>query len=190
MTAFALAGDQPLLTGLMTLVTFIGLVLYGPSLAGLLAGLADRGRRGTARRIAARNITRSPRRAAATALALTIGLSVVTAVAVTAESVKVSVADAVTAGNRSDLVVTPVGTSLGISPAVARLLRHRSDVADVVELRGTFAKAGDAVASVTGADREGLDRALDLEVRRGDLTGFVPGTLLVASREPTTGDWR
>jgi len=183
MTACAWAGDHPWLTGLTTLVTFIGLVLYGPSLAGLLARLADRGRRGTARRIAARNITRSPRRAAATALALTIGLSVVTAVAVTAESVKVSVADAVTAGNRSDLVVTPVGTSLGVSPAVARLLRHRSDVAEVVELRATFAKVGGGVASVAGADREALVRALDLGVHQGALTGFVPGTVLVASRD-------
>jgi putative ABC transport system permease protein len=183
LTACAVVGDQPWLTGASALGTFIGLVLFGPSLAAMLATLADRGRRGTPRRIAARNIARSPRRAAATAMALTIGLSVVAAVAVTAESVQVSIADAVSAGNRSDLVVTPVGASLGISPAVAARLRSRSDVADVVELRGSNAQVGGHVASVAGADREGLGRALELDVRQGALKAFVPGALLVASRE-------
>jgi putative ABC transport system permease protein len=183
MATIAWAGDQPWLTGAMTLVTFVGLVLSGPMLAEVLARLAGRARRGTPRQVAARNIARSPRRAAATALALTIGLSVVTAVAVTAESVKVSVADAVTAGNLSDLVVTPVGATLGISPAVADHLRGRTDVTDVVEVRGGFAEVDDRVGSVAGADREGLDRVLDLDVRQGTLADFVPGTVLVASRE-------
>ena len=96
----------------------------------------------------------------------------VAAVAVTAESVQVSIADAVTAGNRSDLVVTPVGASLGISPAVAARLRARGDVADVVELRSSFAQVAGQVASLAGADREGLGRSLELEVREGALAAL------------------
>ena len=78
--------------------------------------------------MAARNIGRNSRRAAATALALTIGLTVVAAVAVTAASLKDSVADAVSGGNRSDLILEPAGAGIGISPSVADLLRARDDV--------------------------------------------------------------
>ena len=62
--------------------------------------------------------------AAATALALTIGLTVVTAVAVTAASLKDSVSEAVSGGNRSDLILEPAGAGMGISPSVAELLPY------------------------------------------------------------------
>ena len=58
----------------------------------------------------------------------------------TASSLKDSVADAVSGGNRSDLILEPAGAGSAISPSVADLLRARDDVADVVELRETGAQ--------------------------------------------------
>src|SRR5436305_2456993 len=138
--ACAAVGNQRWLTLLATLMTFAGLVVAGPALARGMARLADRGRRGNAWRMAARNISRNARRSAATALALTIGLTVVAAVAVTAASLKDSVSEAVSGGNRSDLILEPAGAGLGISPSVATLLRGRHDVADVVQLRESGAR--------------------------------------------------
>ena len=181
MTAVALVGNQPWLTGASTLITFVGLVICGPTLAGMLAAVADRGRRGTARRMAARNIGRASRRAAATALALTIGLSVVAAVAVVAASLKDSVTEAVEAGNRSDFIVAPVAVTGGVSPEVAALLREDPDVETVVEFRQSGAMVAGEVVTVVGADPAGLASVLDLGVTEGSLHDFQPGSILLGN---------
>ena len=153
----SLVGNQRWWTVVATLTAFAGLVFVGPSLARGMARVAAHGRRGGGWRMAAGNIGRSSRRAAATAMALTIGMTVVVAVAVTAASLKDSVTDAVNGGNRSDLILEPVGAGLGMPPTVADLLRSRRDVADVVELREWGAQVGGEGTLVTGLDTEGLD---------------------------------
>jgi putative ABC transport system permease protein len=177
------AGNQRWWTVLATSVTFAGLVVAGPTLARATARLADHGRRGGGWRLAARNIARNARRSAATALALTIGLTVVVAVAVCAASLRESVADAVSGGNRSDLILEPAGAGLGVSPSVADLLRRRDDVADVVELRETGARVNGHDSLVSAMSAEGLDRVIDLGVEEGSLQAFGPGGILVSTQE-------
>ena len=181
LAACAAAGNQRWGTVLATLVTFAGLVVAGPTLARATARLADHGRPGGGWRMAARNIARNARRAAATALALTIGLTVVVAVAVTSASLRESVADAVSGGNRSDLILEPAGAGLGVSPSVAALLRGRDDVADVVELRETGARVNGRDSLVSAMDPEGLGRVIDLGIEDGALERFGPGSVLVSS---------
>ena len=129
--------------------------------------------------MAGRNIARNSRRSAATALALTIGLTVVAAVTVTASSLKESVSEAVTGGNRSDLILSPAGAGIGISPAVAALLRSRGDVGTVVELRESVARINGQDAWVTGLDPAGLDQVIDLGIESGSLKNLATGTMLV-----------
>jgi putative ABC transport system permease protein len=176
------AGNQPLLTGASTLVSFAGLVAAGPVLARGLARAADRGRRGSPWRLAARNIARAPQRAAATALALTIGLTVVCGVAVTAASAKESVAEAVSGGFRADLILKGAGQSLGLSPAVARDLRAREDVETVVSLRMTNARVEGHGTLVAAATTDGLDEVADLGIEGGATGDLVPGTVLVGEQ--------
>jgi putative ABC transport system permease protein len=133
--------------------------------------------------MAARNVGRNSRRAAATALALTIGLTVVAAVAVTAASLKDSVSEAVSGGNRSDLILEPAGAGMGISSSVAELLRGRADVEDVVELREWGAQVDGRGTMVTGLDTEGLDQVIDLGVETGDLADLGRGRILVSSTQ-------
>jgi putative ABC transport system permease protein len=179
----AVAGNQRWWTVLATLVTFAGLVTAGPTLARATAHLADHGRRGGAWRMAARNIGRNARRSAATALALTIGLTVVVAVAVSAASLRASVEDAVSGGNRSDLILEPAGAGIGVSPAVADLLRDRDDVTDVVELRETAARVDGHDSLVSAMNVEGLDRVIDLGIEDGSLDALGPGTILVSTQQ-------
>ena len=174
-------GNQRWWTVLATVTTFAGLVVLGPALARGAARLADHGRRGGGWRFAARNIARSSRRSAATALALTIGLTVVAAVAVTATSLKSSVSDAVSGGNRSDLILEPAGAGIGLSPSVAKLLRARDDVSDVVELRESSAQVNGHGSLVTAMDTAGLARVIDLGVESGSLDALEPGTMLVST---------
>lgn len=179
----AVIGNLPLWTGLATLTTFAGLVAAGPSLARATARVADRGRRGGGWRLASRNVARNARRSAATALALTIGLTVVSAVAVTAESMKTSVSEAVSGGNRADLILQPAGTGFGLSPAAAALLRDREDVAEVVEFRSSTAKVDGTSTWLTGADTAGLDQVLDLGIETGSLEALRPGRILVGEKK-------
>lgn len=169
--------------GLATLVAFAGIVVAGPQLASGLARLADRGRRGGAWRLAARTIGRFPQRAAATALALTIGLAVVCAVAVTAASTKASVADAVHGGSRADLLVEPEAMGGRISPAVADVLRARDDVAAVLELRSSSGSVGGRSTSVLGLDHASMPSLLDLGMATGDAAEFEPGTVLLSAEQ-------
>lgn len=183
LAACAVVGNQRWWTVGAALTAFLGLVFVGPMLARGLARLAGHGRRGGAWRMAGRNVRRSSRRAAATALALTIGLTVVSAVAVTASSLKDSVSEAVSGGNRSDLILEPAGAGMGISPAVATRLRGRDDVADVVELREWSAQVGGKEQLVTGLDTAGLDQVIDLGVESGSLADLRPGSVLVGTRQ-------
>ncbi|MEV1288595.1 FtsX-like permease family protein [Micromonospora sp. NPDC049679] len=184
----AVTKNQPALTGLSTLVAFAGLVTAGPLLARGVAQLADRGRPGGGWRIAARNIGRAPKRAAATALALTIGLAVVCAVSVTAASTKTSVADSVNGGNRSDLILKPTGQGGGISPAAAEILRSRQDLAAVIELRFSAARVNDQNGFVAGLDTAGLPSVADLDIRSGALADFRDGTLLLSTKQAAALD--
>jgi putative ABC transport system permease protein len=177
----SVVGNQRWWTVIATLTTFAGLVFVGPSLARGLARIAGHGRRGGGWRMAARNVGRNSRRAAATALALTIGLTVVAAVAVTAASLKDSVSEAVSGGNRSDLILEPAGAGLGVSPSVAALLRARDDVRDVVELRESGAQVDGHETLVTGMDTAGLDHVIDLGMETGSLAELGPGRILVST---------
>ncbi|WP_434582185.1 ABC transporter permease [Carbonactinospora thermoautotrophica] len=182
--AAAVVKNQGGLTALSALVAFTGLVTAGPLLARAIAWAADRGRPG-GWRMAARNIGRAPQRAAATALALTIGLAVVCAVSVTAASTKASVAEAVNGGNRSDLILRPaaaMGTG-GISPAVADILRGRDDLAAVMEVRFSHAKVNGTSTNVAGVETGTLDRVMNLGLASGSLAGFRDGTLLLSTKQ-------
>jgi putative ABC transport system permease protein len=179
----AVVGNQPVLTGLSTLVAFAGLVAAGPVLARAMARMADRGRRGSGWRLAARNIARAPRRSAATALALTIGLTVVCAVAVTASSTKDSLAEMVNGGNRSDLILKAAGQGSGMSPAVADVLRDRDDVGTVVEMRFSGARVQDSSTFVAGLDPRGLADVADLGIESGSIDDFHKGTMLLGVKQ-------
>lgn len=182
LAGLAVVGNQRWWTVLATVTTFAGLVVAGPTLARGIARLADHGRRGGGWRMAARNISRNSRRSAATALALTIGLTVVAAVTVTAASLESSVSDAVSGGNRSDLILEPAGAGLGISPAVATLLRSRDDVADVVELRESGARVNGRDALVSAMDTGRIAQVIDLGITSGSLDDLRTGSILVGAR--------
>lgn len=177
------AGNQRWWTLIGTAATFVGLVVAGPALARAMARLVDHGPRGGPWRMAARNIDRSSRRAAATALALTLGLTVVVAVAVTSASLKESVSDAVSGGNRADLILEPLGMGLGVSPSVAELLRDREDVSDVVELRESAVQVDGRDSLVTALDSDGLGNVLDLGLEEGSIDALEKGTMLISTTD-------
>ncbi len=201
----AVRGDAPVAAALGTLLAFAGLVTAGPLLARGMAGLVDRGPRGGGWRLAARNIARAPQRSAATALALTIGLTVVCGVAVTAASAKASIADAVNGGNRSDLILKPVGAgqrdeSRGRGrPAGARRRGHRGRDAVLrcpgrrqLVVRGRHGRrraspTSSTSGSVSGSIDDFGEGGMLLGVRQAEALGLVAGDDITVTF-PETGD--
>lgn len=85
------------------------------------------------------NAMRSPRRTAATAAALMIGIGLVGVVAIAAASMKASASRTVQSTLRADFVLASIGMpggSGGVPPAVADRLRGAPGIATVSELRG------------------------------------------------------
>jgi putative ABC transport system permease protein len=170
------------LVGLGVLAAFIGLVVLGPDLARLTARLVRHGRP-TGWGMAARTIGRSPRRSATTALALTIGLALVTAVTVTASSTKASVTDLLDRTSKADLIVMSSSQAAqGFSPEVAQALRSVPGVDTVAEMRFTRAKVYGGISSVAALPPD-AEKAVDLQVGSGSFTSLDRGTIAVSTDE-------
>jgi putative ABC transport system permease protein len=133
-------GAALLLSGMSLLVPF----LVAP--AARLAGAPLVALFGEPARLGRQNAVRSPRRTAATASALMIGITLIGVVAILAASMKASARTAIESAMRSDFAITAnsvPGSSGSVPPQVASRLRGVPQVAAVSEIRtGQWGLAG------------------------------------------------
>ena len=113
-------------TALAALVTLVGVVVLGPVVARPAAAMlgAPLAAGGISGVLARRNAMRNPRRTAATATSLLIGVAVVTSFTVIAASLLQSIEDSVSRQFAGDLVIVGEGSgglSTELAPAVAAL---------------------------------------------------------------------
>lgn len=119
-------------------------------------------------RLAERNSVRQPRRTAATAATLMIGVALVTTVAIVAASTTASVERRLTADQRGDFVIAPVG----YEPFDARVTAAVESIDGVAAAYPFFrgpARVGDADIQLGGASAEAIERASSLRVVAGSL---------------------
>ncbi|WP_225821618.1 ABC transporter permease [Streptomyces naphthomycinicus] len=161
--------------GAGALLALAAFVVLGPVAATtavrLLGGPLDR-LRGVTGALARRNALRSPKRTAATASALMIGVAVVSLFTVFAASLKATMDQTVSRSFAGDIAVsTPsygAGGS-GLSPRLAPALRRLPEVETAVGLgRGVAEVNGDGRA-LTVTDPAALARAFDLGTVSGSL---------------------
>jgi putative ABC transport system permease protein len=149
------------------------LAATGPSLTRpILRVLGGNGAHlGAVGRIARGNSLRTPRRTWTTAGALTIGLALVSSVAVLAASMKASVADALDATLRADVVVTSGGAFTGttIPPVLARELADAPGVGPVSPLRVGPGRVDGEGALVMAVDPASWEAVHGTEVGSGVL---------------------
>lgn len=120
------------------------------------------------------NLPRDPRRAAAAASALMVGLALVATFATLADSVKASAGSAIRDTYRADLaLLAPDGFS-PLSPRLARELRGLDAVGLVSELRTDLWRHPGTrrVRLLTGVDPDTVGRVLDLDLVAGSLDGL------------------
>lgn len=149
--------------GLILAVLFAAPALSRPVLAGLGWLIRPFGPIG---QMARNNAVRNPRRTAATAFALTLGLMLVTAIGMLGESAKVSISRLVDQGVEADYVLAGppmMGVPAGASDAVRDKVPA---AADVVGLRGVALKIGDDDEFGTSPDGP-LEQVVNIEILSG-----------------------
>ncbi|MFI6822718.1 ABC transporter permease [Micromonospora sp. NPDC050187] len=165
--AGAASAGQVLLVALGGVLSFLGIVLFGPVLVPALVrviGAPARRVFGTTTALAVANAVRNPRRVAATATALVIGIGLVTSFVVGAQSTKTAIERSVDTQVGVDLLVTGIGgdlpagvvDDLAARPELGVVHERRSEVADDVEFRAAHpALVG---RTLTGVDSGQVDR--------------------------------
>ena len=163
------AGTAAALTALGLVAVMIAAMLLSPVLARWLIVPLGRvvGRPfGSVGQLARTNAVRNPRRTAATAFALTLGLVLVAGIAVLGSSIKSSLSGVVDDTVRSDYIVTTFGGLMVPQPA-ADAAAHVSGAGPAVTLHDLrVSLEGGAQQDGTGVDGD-ITRALDVSTVHG-----------------------
>ncbi|MEU7768540.1 FtsX-like permease family protein [Nocardia sp. NPDC049190] len=164
-------GTAAITVGVGALALIFAVLLAGPALSRqVVAWLGVLVRPfGPIGRMARNNAVRNPRRTAATAFALTLGLMLVSAIGMLGASAKASVGVLVDKGVRADYVLAGpqlLGVPFGAADAVRTSV---PGVADVIGIRAASVKIGDDQVLAGSADGP-LDGVLNYDIVRGSNT--------------------
>ncbi|MET9257750.1 ABC transporter permease [Streptomyces sp. NPDC003717] len=174
------AGQAPMALGAGLLI--IGVFVLTPLLSRPLIAAAAPVLRvfGVAGGLARRNAVRNPRRTAATASALMIGLTLITGMTVVAGSLQKSIAEMASASLKADYVVS-MANGNRLSPDVADKLRATEGVTASSPLRDATTRIDGRTEFVTGVTGSALGDLTDLRVEQGAFR--VGGTQVVVDAD-------
>lgn len=168
------------------LLSFVGVIVGGPMLAGWFANVAGRpfgmiG--GTVGRLASTNAARNPRRSASTALALTLGVALIAFFTVVASSLAGTTSADVDAAIEADQVVVPLTASSGpglpaaMPATVVDQIPTGNGVEALVPVASTFVIVEDDLALAAGIDVGTIDSVYDASVSAGSLDDVGEGSV-------------
>ena len=177
-------------------VVFVAVAVLSPLIAGpVVAALARPLPRilRTPGRLARDNAARSPRRTAATAVALTIGLALVAMVLVVGQSLKDTFSDSLSSAIKADYVISTESFS-GVPKTLAEDLRD-SDVGTAVGLDSDLVQIFSPVAPdrieetfITVTDIASIGEIANLGITDGSLSGIDPASAVYVHDE-VADDW-
>ena len=183
------------LLGLGALVLYVGISSLAPltviPIVGLLGTPIARFR-GTPGKLARTNAIRAPRRAASTAAALMIGVSLVVAIAVLTESAKASTQVALKQAVKADYMVFAMGSGGqgGISPTATASLAQDPHFAAVDDLKAGTILINNASASMFAANPDDYQQFFTLDVASGDPNSLAdPDTIFLDQTEASNHGW-
>lgn len=139
--------------------------------------------------LAGQNSLRNPRRTAATASALMIGLTLVTTMSIAGTSAKASVDQTIARTFLGDIVISNA-VNQGFSPSVADLAEREQGVASVTRLRFAPSELKGERTFVAGVDPRSLTSVMRLTLSSGSLADFRGNTILVSEKEATDRGYR
>ncbi|MFE9452564.1 ABC transporter permease [Streptomyces sp. NPDC006739] len=162
-------GQAPM--GLGAVLLIIGVFILTPLLSRPLIAAAAPALRvfGVAGKLARQNSVRNPRRTAATASALMIGLTLITGMTVMAGSLQKSIDKMASAAIRADYVVS-MANGNDLSPDVARKLATADGVTASSPLRRAFSRIDGQSELLTGVNGSAIGALTDPKVDHGSFT--------------------
>ena len=141
----------------------------------------------TVGRMARGNALRSPRRTAATASALMIGLALVTAVSVLSASATESTKSLVGNVVRADLVLN--GGFTGFAPGIADAVRDVPGVETVANLSAVPVQLEGSAGFAVASDPGDLAQALTMTMTSGSLDALSAGQIVISASEAEDRGW-
>ncbi|MBC9729885.1 ABC transporter permease [Streptomyces sp. TRM68367] len=181
-------GSTPMGIGAVLLI--IGVFILTPLLSRPMIAAAAPVLRafGVAGKLARQNSVRNPRRTAATASALMIGLTLITGMTVMAGSLQSSIDKLAASAIRADYVVS-MSNRLPLSPDVGRKLERTEGVTATSPMRNAASRIGGQDAYLTGVDGATIGELTDLKVDDGSFK--VGGTQVVVDNATArTHGWK
>ena len=190
----ASGGGSMAAAGMGAVLTIVGVVVLGPVVArpaaSVLGWPASR-LGGVTGSLARQNAGRNPRRTAASATALLVGVGVVVLFTVFASSLKASIDRSVAESFGGDLVVAvPSFGGGGLAPELADSLGRLPEVARATGLGEGAVSVDGRPRRVTVADPAVLRDVLELDVVEGTLAGVGPSGLAVSDDAVADNGWQ
>lgn len=155
------------------------IALVGPAMSRLF---------GTPGKLARQNAVRNPRRTAATASALTIGLTLISALTVIGASVTHAIDQQVTQNMKADY---DVAVLLGepVAPELLPKIAATPGVAASSVLDSQYLKFGGSGQEVTGVDAKAFDQLIAPQMTAGTTASLQDGSMLVDQKTATSHGW-
>ena len=177
---FAKPANAAALVGLGAAVTFIAVAMLSPLIARPVAGAIGAPIKGLSvhARVGRENAMRNPRRTASTAVALTIGLGLVSMVTILGASLKASTTATLESQLRADIIITsssfaPFSTDAAVKVAAL------PDVAGSTAVRqGAFRVSGQT-SFISAVDPSQIDAVSDIGLRQGSAAELTGDTVMV-----------
>lgn len=177
--------------GFGALLTFVGVSILAPLFARAFARTAGSPLprfAGTVGRLAQENAMRKPRRTAATASSLMIGVALVSVIAVFSASAKAGVAAVFEDDFMTDFQVALEGFSdprfTGLSPALTDDLRQLDELSVVARMRiGEYRLVDDTAEKFLLGVDGGIEQVVRLEIIEGSIDRFTDGSALLFEDE-------
>ena len=178
------------LIGLGAMTVVLGVFTLGPVLVGPAIRVLGVPTRlfGVTGKYARENARRNPKRTAATASALMIGVALVGFITIFAASAKNSIAAAVDTSFRADYVVESGSFSQGFATTIEDDLRAVPGVTRLSPVRWTPAEVDGSTTDVMGLDTSVIDELYDLKVTSGSITSVqADGVAVTANKAADAG---
>lgn len=192
---FGHPGNRLVVVGLGAVLVFLGVAVLSPLVVQPLARVIGWPAARLFRlpgHLARENAMRNPRRTAATAAALMIGLGLISFVAVFAASLKASAGKIFDETLAADYSVqsSSQGPGAGFSTEIGARIARLPEIGESSPVRfGEWRRDGTR-AQVSAADSAVIDALTPLEVRQGDVHSLRDGGVLVSVREADAHAWK
>ncbi|MFF7023786.1 ABC transporter permease [Streptomyces klenkii] len=189
--AVVLTASSSTMLGLGAAVVMIGVFVLTPLLSRPVIAAAAPVMRlfGISGKLARQNAVRNPRRTAATASALMIGLTLITGLTVIAGSVQQAIDKMATGSLKADYVVS-MASMTSLSTDVEKKLAGHPDVTATSPLRTSPARIGGEHQSLTGVNGAAIGELTRLEFTAGGIAGLSGDKVVIDDATSRSNHWK